>query len=303
MVLTVMSLVFLIMIGLGGTNAKNNYLSNLYFLQANTTGATGNPDFINNAANANTDASDKSGDGKVIIQNFYTIGLWNYCAGNGGNATRSALAIGQSTATTVDFCTGRKLQFAFDPKEAWGLSDDKASTLFGDDFGKVLDNYNNKFSKWISTLYILTVTAVCLEILIGIGGLFSRLGSLFTTLSSFVTSALAFAFALLTTLTYSGIAISGTVALRNQGVTMYIGPTMYIYMWLSVACSMVAGLFWAFSSCCCSGRSRSPAPGGKQMAEATPYTYERVTDVPYGAAQTVTASRPQENYDAFRHGQ
>ena len=306
MVLTIMSLIFLIMIGLGGTNAKNNYLSNLYFLRANTTGATGNSDFINNAANANTDGGDKTSDGKIIIQNYYTVALWNYCAGNGGNTTRSVLSLGQSTATTVDFCTGRKLQFAFDPKEAWGLSDDTAKTMFGEDFSTVLDNYNNKWSKWISTLYILTVTAVCLEILIGIGGLFSRLGSLFTTLSSLVTTALAFAFALLTTLTYTGMALSGTVALKSQGISLYIGPTMYVYMWLSVACSMVAGLFWAFSSCCCSGRSRhNDGAVAKQMAEPTPYTYERVTDAPYGAAQTVQANRPmnQENYDAFRHGQ
>ena len=304
MVLTIASLIFLIMIGLGGTNANNNYLSNLYFLQANTKGVMGNPDFTNNPANEYTDPASKSADNKIIIQSHYTVALWNYCAGSGDNVTRSALAISQNSAQAVDFCTGRKLQYYFPFKGVWGLSDDAAHRVFGDDFERVLNNYQTNSARWMSTLYIMAVVACAVEILVGIGGLFSRLGSLFTTLSALLTTALLFAFSLLTTLTYFGLSASGNVAMRSKGIEYHIGPTMYVYMWLSVACSLVAGLFWAFSSCCCSGRPRG-VPAGKTMVERTPYTYERVDDGPYGSTQTVTGERNNHAgaYEPFRHGQ
>lgn len=299
MLLTIAALIFLIMVGLGGTNAKNNYLSNLYFMQANTTDATGNPKFTGNPASDYIDPSGKTPDGKIIIQNYYSVFLWNFCAGSGDNTTRSILAFGQQSAQTVDFCTGRRLQFAFKPSEAWGLNSTFSNPVFGSALNSALDNYENKISKWMSTLYILAVTACSIELLVGIGGLFSRLGSLFTTLSALVTTAFAFAFSILATTTYFGLTAAFNEALNKQGVDFRVGKTIYIYMWFSVACSFTAALFWAFSSCCCSGRSRTPAPG-QTMAERTPYTYERVNDAPYGASQTVTGARPGA-YAPLRH--
>ena len=302
MVLTIAALIFLIMVGLGGTNYKNNYLSNLYFMQANTTGATGNEKFINNPANDFTDPLAKSKDGKIILMNYYNTYLWNYCAGSGDNTTRSILAFGQGAAQTVDFCTGRKLQFAFIPRDAWGVNGTLSNNVYGDALNKVLSSYETQFSKWISTLFILSVTACSIELLVGIAGLFSRLGSLFTTLSALVTTAIMFAFSMVTTTTYFGLVAGFNNALNKEGIHFRIGLTMYVYMWLAVACSLTAALFWAFSSCCCSGRERvSNKAAGQTMAERTPYTYARVDDTPYGATQTVSSSRPG-TYEPLRHG-
>lgn len=309
MVLTIISLVFMIMIGLGGTNSNNNYLSNLYFMQINTTSVTSDPDFNHNKANAVTDPNDKTADGLIYIENFYTISLWNYCAGNGDNVTRSALAIGQHSAQSFDFCTGRQLQFAFPWRDIWGLSSDAQNRVFSEAFAGSIDAYSSRTSRWMSTLYILSVTAIGIEILVGIGGLFSRLGSLFTTLSSLVTLSLTFAFALLTTLTYFGMVATGTLSFVSTDIGLKIGPAIFVYMWLSVACSLVGTLFWAFSSCCCSGRPREPR--GKHNGARSPYTYERMSEtnlVPPAQnaahAERVGGYAPQASaYEPYRHGQ
>jgi len=270
MLLTLASLTFHIMVGLGGTNVSNSYLSNLYFMQANTTAAAQNSTLNNMPANPTTDPADIQ-HGKIVLKNFYAVALWGYCAGSGDVSTASKLAIGQNSSRTVDFCTARKLQFAFNPRDAWGINGTFGDKFFGNTTNNLLDNYESKSSKWISTLYILTVTAIGLEIIIGIGSLFSRLGSLVTTIAALITCSLTFSFAVLTTITYSAFVVAYNDALKSSGITFKIGPTMFAYMWLSVALSITGLFFWAFSSCCCSGRSKTPASVEHQGGNAFNY--------------------------------
>ena len=297
MVLTLATLAFLIMIGLGSTNSNNSYLSNLYFLQINTTAVTGSSAFAHNAANDLTPAAAKAPDGTIMIQNFYTLGLWNYCGGAGGNTTRSALAFGQSSAQKVDFCAQRALQFGFDFKSAWGLSGSAAEkVLGGDTFAPVLLRYQSSWAKWMSTLYILACVAAGVEVFVALFGLCSRLGGLFTTLSALVTTAFATAFAALVTAAYFSLGGAGNVDMTPAvGISFRAGATMYVYMWLACACSLVAALFWAFSSCCCSGRERSPPP---VPGKPEPYTYARVADGHYGGSQAAP-----NGYQHVSHGQ
>ena len=306
MVLTLAALVFQIMVGLGGTNAKNNYLSNLYFMQADTSGALGNSSLTDRPANDWTDPAVKTADGKIILQPYYTVSLWNYCAGSGDSVARSPLAINQQDAKSVEFCTGRQLYFWFNPKDVWGFNGKLGDALFTERANNALNDYEKTASKWMSSLYILGIVAVSLEILIGIGALFSRLGSLFTTISALVSTAFLFAFALLTTLTYSSLVAAFNLSLNQYSIKFKLGPTMFVYIWLSVACSLVAALFWAFSSCCCSGRSREPRGHKPAMGERAPYTYERV-EGPYGHPQQHTGQMSQGGarpaaYEPFRHG-
>ena len=306
MVLTMLTLVFLVMIGLGGTNSNNNYLSNLYFIRANTTSVTGLDEFTNNPANDFTDPLAKTQDNKIIIKNQYLVGLWGYCAGAGDNTTRSVLAFGQKSASTVEFCSPRQLQYGFDPSQVWGVDAETQKDIFNGDFYDYVNNtYLVTNRKWMSTLFILSCVATGIQLLVGIGGLFSRLGSLFTTLSAIFSTGFIFAFAVITTLTYTRMAVSANISLVDLGITMTVGTAMLAYMWLAFSLSLVGSFFWAFSSCCCSGRSREPRKGsGSTMAERVPYSYERVTDAPYGTTQTVNAERVGV-YEApqYRHGQ
>ena len=299
MVLTILALIFQIIVGLGGTNSKNNYLSNIYFLQANTTGIAHNSSFTDITAGPNIPSVDKTSDGKLIIEDFYTISLWNYCAGKGVPAKKSRLAAGSQKSTVADFCTQRNTQFWFNPSEVWGLNETSTFKI-PKDFDKVVDNYKTRAAKWITALYILTVTSTVIEILVGIGGLFSRLGSLFTTLSSLVSTVFSFAFAVLATATYAGMTASGNLDLKSYGIQFRLGSTIYVYIWLSVVCSVASVLFWAFSSCCCSGRSRNPEANTKANTEG--HSYTRV-DGPYAQHSTAPSStvggRPGA-YEAFR---
>ena len=304
MVLTMATLCFLAVVGLGQTNARNDYLSNLYFGRFNMTNVTADPDFSQNPINQYTDLLDRTPDGKIIIQNFYTIGLWNYCAGAGANTTKSILAVGQTSAQSVNFCSGRQLQWGFDPSITWGMPQQTQIEVFGDDFNNWMQNtYLSTSRMWISTLYIVAVTFTALQILVGIGGLFSRLGSVFTTIFSLFTTSFNFAFALYTTLTYIRMSTFDST-FSNAGIAFQLGGTVFIYVWFAWASSFVGGLFWAFSSCCCSGRPRGEDKGKQpQMGEYNPYTYERVTETPFGTTQTVVANRPASYDTGFRHGQ
>jgi hypothetical protein len=314
--LTAASLTFQIMVGLGGTNAKNNYLSNIYFLQANTTTLANNASFASIPTNSATDPADKDADGNIIIKNYYDIGLWGYCAGSGPNTSATVLSLGQTSNQAVDFCTAKQLHFSFDPRVVWGINSSFVANsttkyigtelnVFGNDLNNdlnsALDSYTSVASKWISTLYIIAVVATGVELLVGIFGLFSRLGSVFTSIASFISSCFLWAFTILATVTYVGLAKVLTAGLTQYGVTFYIGRTMFIYMWLAVACSLVSGLFWAFSACCCSGHSRRP----EYYEKGAPYTYENI-DGPHQQQHApplnYVGGRPTA-YEPYRHGQ
>ncbi|MCJ1440408.1 MAG: hypothetical protein MMC23_000891 [Stictis urceolatum] len=252
--LTLISLVFLVLIGLAQTNKDSNYLSNLYYVRANLSAAPASVTENRKALNT-TDPAAKDSDGNIKIEDFYTIGLWNYCAGNGKNVSTSSASLGQSSAQKVNYCTSRQTKFAFDPEAAWGLDKDFTTKHFSDKLNSALDKYESTFSKIIGPFYILTVTSAGVTALISIAAIFSRLGSLATTIAASLTSLLSFVFAAVATAAYAVLAGAFNAALKDQKIHFSLGPSMFIYMWLTFAVSFVAMLFWALSSCCCSGKS------------------------------------------------
>jgi hypothetical protein len=283
MLLTIASLILLIMVGLGGTNYQNDYISNIYFLQANTTLAAANSSLTNMASTPDSVLINPSTH-TIVMENFYTISLWNYCAGGGGNVTKSILSLGSQTSHAVDFCTGRQMNFYFDPRDVWGFNTTFSNVLFGPDLNNYLDYYQGTSAKYMTTLYILAVTFTGLELILGFTGICSRLGSLFTTLASIITLAFNLAFAGLSTATYFNLEVAFNNALSQDGITFAIGKTMFIYIWVSVFCSIVSVAFWSFSACCCSGRAKRGVDDEKAalLAEpqVIPYDYERVLGPP-----------------------
>jgi hypothetical protein len=86
-----------------------------------------------------------------------------------------------------------------------------------------------------------------------------------------------------------------------------IGVRLLVFTWLAVACSIVSGMFWAFTSCCCSGQSRTKS-GQYIIVEKAPI-YERVAS-PYmghsGPAEPMLggghpAHVTPSAYEPFRH--
>ena len=279
MALTVVALIFLVLIGLGQTNSSSYYLSNLYFLRANATGAAGHLGFTGNAANNETASADIQ-NGHIVMYNAYSVGLWNYCAGGGmvGNAT----ADGLDPASKVAFCTGRDVHFAFNPVQVWGLDNTFTTQFFSKDLNNALNAYENGLAKAIGPLYIVTVVAAGVQIIIGLFAVLSRIGSLFTTLSACFTTICAFAFAVITTIAYFSLEAAFNEALDKEGFHFDHGAQAFAYTWLAVVLFIVGTLFWAFSSCCCSGenrRGRGRGRGGDEKGyplQEQSYGYQRM---------------------------
>ena len=335
MALTLVSLGFLIAVGLGGTNKSNNGLNKLYFFRANTSdinpGATNVdiPGVISQFLNVNASST---GSNTTAIQDFYHVGLWNYCSGDFGNNN----SVSKDNANDhVTYCSKRTNEFWFNPVEVWGLNQTQADALFGKELTNGLKVYRT-VAKWMFISYLVATIATAVEVIVGFFALFSRWGSLVTTIVSSVSGIFLIGFALTSTILFSTLTGTFNHALKKYNIHASLGHNVFVLIWLSVAFSWAAGIFWLFSSCCCSGRSdrikgyndkpsqssRGASGGGGGgrgfKAEHTPYTYERV-ESPFlghsanagtGPSPSYHQNVPMANmgpkdtaYEPFRHGE
>lgn len=316
MVFTICSLGLLIAVGLGGTNQNNAGLNRLWFFRANTsdfhidTTIKGLPTALTNLLNSTNSPAVNTAD----LKDFYHISLWNYCSGDFGN---NNTANANNGSDHVRFCSPRKNNFWFNPVEVWGLNATVASAMFGKQLNDGLKAYQTA-TKWMTIAYIVATIATAVEILVGFLALFSRWGSLATTIVSLVSSTFLIGFALTSTILFATLTGTFNVALKFYNIHASVGRDMFVLIWLSVAFSWAAGLFWLFSSCCCSGRAdkikgyneKAPKAGRKPAL----YEYERV-ESPYtghggnGPAPAYNSNVQMGNmgkkntaYEPFRHG-
>lgn len=312
MVLTLVSLGFLITVSLGGTNKSNGTLNNLYFFRANTSdidvAGVDLPDIVLQYLNTSAPTTTAT---NTTIYDFYRVSLWNYCAGDFNNNTKDH----------VTFCSKHTNEFWFNPVEVWGLNQSVADQLFGKQLTDGLKAYR-AVAKWMFIAYVVAIIATAVEVLVGFFALFSRWGSLATTIVSSISSFFILGFALTATILYATLTATFNTALKKYNIHASVGHNIFVLLWLAVAFSWAAGLFWLFSSCCCSGRSDKikgygDNAGKKGMkAERTPYTYERV-ESPFlgqggnaGPTSAYHQNVPMDNmghkataYEPFRHGE
>lgn len=320
MVLTLVSLGLLITVSLGGTNKSNGTLNNLFFFRANTSDIQVNatnvdiPDLAREFLNVNASTTGNT----TKIYDFYHVSLWNYCAGDFNNNNTASK---ENTNDHVTFCSKHTNEFWFNPVEVWGLNQSVADQLFGKELNDGLKAYRT-VAKWMFVAYVIAIVATIVEVLVGFFALFSRWGSLATTIVSSVSSLFLMGFALTATILYAVLTGTFNTALKKYNIHASVGHNILVILWLAVAFSWASGLFWLFSSCCCSGRSDKikgygDNAGKKGMkAERTPYTYERV-ESPFlgqsGNAGPVPAYHqnvPMNNmghnataYEPYRHGE
>lgn len=300
MALTIASLICLIIVGLGGTNKSNSSFNNLYFFRANTSEINIDTSEIDLPSNPVTDKiiNDATDVAKsaVGVKDFYHIGLWNYCSGDfGKNSTGGA-------TDHVTYCSPRQNQFWFNPVDVWNLTNTGVDKFFSKELRDGLDKYKMA-AKWMFIAYIVALITTIVEIFVGIIALFSRLGSLATTIVSTISSIFLIAFALISTILYSTLTGTFNHALKKYNIHGNLGRNMYVATWLAVAFSFGAGIFWLFSSCCCSGRSDKIKGYGdgesrrKFRDQQGPYQYERVESplrggMEYGAPKKGYQSGP-----------
>lgn len=266
--LCVASLVCIILVFLGGFNARSTALGNFYFLKADLTQFTLNStgfdpipgididnDVLNQALNQAKAAAN--------VKDFYTIYLWNYCSWDGSEK--------------YDFCSPREAYFAFDPVKVWGLESTGVENVFPQQLQDGLRTYK-AVSKWMFIAYLVALVATVLELLVGISAIFSRWGSLCTTFFSSLSTFFILAASITATAMFSTLLGVFNKVFESYGIKASLGTEMMRTTWLAVAFSVGASFFWFLSICCCSGRS--PYGGRKESkrvkVEKTPYTYERV---------------------------
>lgn len=269
MALTIASLVCLIIVGLGGTNQSNDTFNNLYFFRANTSSITVDPTDLNLPSNALTNAIFGQTTTSAVKQafgvyDFYHISLFNYCAGNFTNG-----------ADNVTFCSPHTNEFWFNPVEVWGLNNTGVDQFFSSELRNGLSAYQTT-AKWMFIAYVVALAATILEILVGFFALFSRLGSLATSIVSGISSLFYIAFALTSTILYAVLTGTFNDALTKYNIHGNLGHNIYVATWLGTAFSLGAGLFWMFSSCCCSGRS-DRIKGYGDESESRNHKYDRVS--------------------------
>ena len=275
MALTFASLICILLVGLGGTNKNDHNLNNLYFFRADTSNVTSSlsvdlpiPD--SSIANNLIGQGLKDAEGKVSLKDFYTVALWGYCDGSKGNSSNG-------NASQVDFCSKPVSEFYFNFIDVWGLNNTVAK-----DFPKELQGALNTYktvSKWMYIAYVIAFVATCVELVVGFFAIFSRWGSFATTIASGVSSL--FILAASATATALFLSLEGTVntVFKAYGIHGSLGHSIFVTTWLAVAFSWAAGLFWVFSTCCCSGRSNNSHRNGAR-GDKGPYNYERVAS-PY----------------------
>ncbi|KAL8817754.1 MAG: hypothetical protein Q9191_008084 [Dirinaria sp. TL-2023a] len=312
MALTIVSLVSLIIVGTGGTNKSSHVSNSLYFFRANTSDIHANSSILNLPKNALTDALLKDAgtiaSKELGIYDFYHVSLWNYCAGSYGKNSSGG------TTENVTYCSPREKQFWFNPVDVWHLNNSVTDQYFSTELKDGLKAYKTT-AKWMYIAYIVAVISTAAEILVGISALFSRLGSLATTIVSTVSSIFTIAFALTATILYATLTGSFNHALKQYNIHGKLGRDIYVWTWLAVAFSWAAGIFWLFSSCCCSGRSDrikgyndrkgggsyqpmpTPMPGYQQPQ---PYGHEASYGQQNGVMMGNVGAR-QTSYEPFRH--
>ena len=282
MALTIASLICLIIVALGGTNKNNSSYNNLYFFRADTSNidispALNLPDAVKDIPGSSSLLNDttKAATSALNISEVYHVSLWNYCSGDLKKNSTGGVT------DHITFCSPHQNEFWFNPVEVWHLNNTLADQFLSKELKSGLDTYRT-VAKWMFICYIVALISTIVEILVGILALFSRLGSLATTIVSTISSIFTIAFALTATILYSVLTGTFNDALKKYNIHGKMGRSIYITTWLAVVFSLGAGLFWLFSSCCCSGRSDrikgyGDGPSRRKFRdEQGPYQYERV---------------------------
>ena len=317
MAMTIVSLIALIIVGTGGTNKSSSVSNSLYFFRANTSDIQPNSTFLDKLPkNALTDAliaqATKDATKALGIYDFYHVGLWNYCAGSfGKNST------GGST-DDVTFCSPTQKQYWFNPVEVWHLNNSLTDQYFSTELKDGLKAYQTT-ARWMYIAYVVALISTAVEILVGVSTLFSRLGSVATTIVSTVSSIFTIGFALTATILYATLTGAFNTALKDYDIHGSLGHSIFVWTWLAVLFSWGAGLFWLFSSCCCSGRSdRIKGYGDRKGARDYNTSYQRMPSPqpghqqPYGRAEGYGGQQSgvlmgdmgkggQTAYEPFRH--
>lgn len=306
MLCTLASLICTILVIVGGTNKSNAWISDIYFLRLDARNIKFKSTW------ANIPSTGTSVDSKITniestglsnqtandlgLANFYSAHLWNHCSGT-ISSDNNTWTVTDCDKPTASFSFNIFTIFNDDAKEA-GKSQINETSL-----PEAVTKVNQAIkvvSNVIVALFVCAVIANGVTFFVGWFGLLSRWGSCVTTIFAdlaffFLLSACSVATAL-----YATLKEGFNRALNDFGASATLNNRTLSIMWVGVIFAFAASLFWMFSTCCCSGRSKKIMNNKKH--ENPPYTYEKVA-APYAPTTTVGGSGPQQGvgYEPYRH--
>ena len=105
--------------------------------------------------------------------------------------------------------------------------------------------------KWTEVVFIIACVTTGITILVGIAGFFSRIGSCLTWIVGGLSSIAIIGFATLATVTSTVVVGALNATVKRFGVTSSVNVTWLVIVWIGAAASLASGLFWLFTICCC----------------------------------------------------
>ncbi|QIW97170.1 hypothetical protein AMS68_002688 [Peltaster fructicola] len=263
--LTLMAMVLMIIVAVSGRATGSGLLTELFAwkIDFSQLSIPANPNAIGQALQRGSNA------GKIL--KYYRVNVFNYCSSN-------------STADSVDYCSGRQTGFVFDFVDQWGLApsyngqtvsgsalDDEVKNIFGQAFLDTMNAYRSA-SKWVTIAFQVALWTAVGTAIAAILALFSRWGSFITWVLSIASSLFSFGAAVTATILYGAAVGALKTAFDTYKVRTDLGTKFLAYIWVSTALSIAATLFWLFSICCCSGKSNphhKDNKGGLLQGEAS----------------------------------
>jgi hypothetical protein len=252
MILTLVSLILLIIIGAGCTNKDSEFLNSLYFMRANTSDIQQDNGLIlvpqpQEAGRNPPSPAEES----RHVQDFYHVGLWNYCSGTFKNQPlQTEIHFDNKKASKTDNvtdCTKHHFHFWFNLVEVWGLNQTVSDVVYGKELGNTLATYKT-VTKWMNIAYVLSSVSLAIEFLFGVFAMKSRRNMLITTVVSILSSLFLLAFALTSTILYASLVGTFNHVLTKYNIHGIMGFNIYLLLWLAVACSWITGFIWLFCS-------------------------------------------------------
>ncbi|KAF3909316.1 hypothetical protein ABW20_dc0109546 [Dactylellina cionopaga] len=265
----------------GQTNSGNGFLNGLYFLRLDTRYINA-PSELADVPGTNLDnlALDKLGVDLSIqntanlvgVADFYQAGLFSYCSGTYDNATQ---------AFVVQNCSSPSGSFVFNIIDIINAEAKTGKNLtfpskVNDFFGAV-----KALTRAQYVCFIVGIIATGAEFILGFFGFLSRWGSCVTTIAAIVAFLGLLSGSVLNIALYLALSKTFDATYNTFGVRGEINRKVYSLMFIGVAVSLGAMLFWTLSTCCCSGRRDKVMKGGNERSSKSPVKgYERVTS-PY----------------------
>jgi hypothetical protein len=206
------------------------------------------------------------------LADYYKVSLWNFCATTGSTTT----------------CTKAKFNWAASELNTTNITSLASSTGTSVTLPKSITDSLHTFtvvSKWTEVVYIIAFVASVLEIVVGLFGFCSRMGSCCTFIVSGVSTTAVIAASIMATAMSAVVVGAIESAAKAYGAKASLNTSFLAVTWLAAAFSIGAGLFWLFSICCCAAdhhkSSRRSVGDGEKLLPTRGAGYQRVDD-PHG---------------------